>query len=112
MVEFFQNIMPVHPKTRGHLGKVAPIPPVIFFGHGSALDSVGTTRPIEMVTTFKYLGRILTSRDNDWEAAYWHMKKAKQRWATISRVLACESASPRVSALFYKAVIQTVLLYG
>jgi hypothetical protein len=64
------------------------------------------------VTTFKYLGHILTSRDNNWEVAYWNLKKAKQRWATISRVLARESASPRVSALFYKAVIQTVLLYG
>jgi hypothetical protein len=69
-------------------------------------------QPIETVTTFKYLGRILTSRDNDWEAAYRNLKKAKQRWATISRILARESASPRISALFYKAVIQTVLLYG
>jgi hypothetical protein len=51
-------------------------------------------QPIETVTTSKYLGRILTSRDNDWEAAYRNLKKTKQRWATISRVLARESASP------------------
>jgi hypothetical protein len=30
----------------------------------------------------------------------------------ISHLLARESASPRVSAMFYKATIQTVLLYG
>jgi hypothetical protein len=30
----------------------------------------------------------------------------------IARVLARESATPRISALFYKATIQTVLLYG
>jgi hypothetical protein len=30
----------------------------------------------------------------------------------ISRILARESASPRISAMFYKATIQTVLLYG
>jgi hypothetical protein len=65
-----------------------------------------------MVTTFKYLGRILTSRDNDWEAAYWNLKTAKQRWATISHILARESTSPQVSAFFYKAFIQMVLLYG
>jgi hypothetical protein len=69
-------------------------------------------QPIETVTKFKYLGRILTSRDNDWEAARCNLKKAKQRWATISRVLIREAASPKISALFYKATIQTVLLYG
>jgi hypothetical protein len=30
-------------KREANLGKVAPIPPVIFFGHGSARESVGTT---------------------------------------------------------------------
>jgi hypothetical protein len=65
-----------------------------------------------MVTTFWYLGRILTTSDNNWAAARWNLKKARQRWATISRVLARESAMPRISALLYKATIQTVLLYG
>jgi hypothetical protein len=70
-------------------------------------------QPIETVADFHYLRRILTSHDNDWAAARWNLKKAKQWWATISRVLAHESASPRISALFYKAnTIQTVLLYG
>jgi hypothetical protein len=31
-------------KREANLGKVAPIPPVIFFGHGSARGSVGTTK--------------------------------------------------------------------
>jgi hypothetical protein len=69
-------------------------------------------QPIETVTDFQYLGRVITSRDNDWMAARWNLQKAKQRWMNISRVLAHESASPRISALFYKATIQTVLLYG
>jgi hypothetical protein len=30
-------------KREANLGKVTPIPPVIFFGHGSARESVGTT---------------------------------------------------------------------
>jgi hypothetical protein len=64
------------------------------------------------VNTFRYLGRILTYRDSDWLAARSNLTKAKQRWGTISRVLARESASPRVSAIFYKAAIQTIPLYG
>jgi hypothetical protein len=38
--------------------------------------------------------------------------KAQQRWAYISRILSQEGATPRISAIFYKAVVQTVLLFG
>jgi hypothetical protein len=64
------------------------------------------------VTTFCYLGRIITSQDNDWAAARKNLQKAKQRWTMICRILMRENASPRNSSLFYKATIQTVLLYG
>jgi hypothetical protein len=69
-------------------------------------------QPLETVANFRYLGRILTIRDNDWAAARSNLQKAIKRWATISRVLIRESASPRISAFFYKATIQTILLYG
>jgi hypothetical protein len=66
--------------------------------------------PLETVANFRYLlGRILTIRDNDWAAARSNLQKAIKRWATISRVLIRESASPRISAFFYKATIQTIL---
>jgi hypothetical protein len=69
-------------------------------------------RQIEMVHEFRYLGRPLTANDNDWAALMWNLGKARKRWAMISRVLAREGASPRISAMFYKATIQTILLYG
>jgi hypothetical protein len=69
-------------------------------------------QPIETVTTFRYLGRILTSSDSDWAAARSNLTKSRQRWTNISRILARESATSRISALFYKATIQTVLLFG
>jgi exonuclease III len=69
-------------------------------------------QPIETVTAFRYLGRVITSRDNDWEAARRNLHKAKERWASISRILMRESATPRISALFYKATIMTILLFG
>jgi hypothetical protein len=69
-------------------------------------------QPIETVPNFCYLGRILTSRDDDWMAARTNLHKARDRWKLISRVLTHDSASPRISALFNKATVQTVLLYG
>jgi hypothetical protein len=69
-------------------------------------------QPIETVTSFRYLGCILTSIDSDWTTARENLQKAQRRWTLISRVLTRESASPRISAMFYKATIQTLLLYG
>jgi hypothetical protein len=69
-------------------------------------------QPIETVTSFRYIGRIITSSNSDWEAAKFNLHKARTRWMNISRILTRTSASPRISSLFYKATIQTVLLYG
>jgi hypothetical protein len=68
--------------------------------------------PLESVRAFLYLGRKLSSSDDDWLDVIKNLAKARQRWARISRVLTREGATPRVSAMFYKVVIQTVLLYG
>lgn len=67
---------------------------------------------LESVSTFKYLGRPLSATGNDWPALYTNLTKARQRWAMISRILTREGAQPAVSAMFYKAIVQTVLLYG
>ena len=69
-------------------------------------------QPIETVSTFKYLGRILDKNDDDLPAIKANIQKAKKRWARITRVLTRENASPRVMGYFYKAVVQSVLLYG
>jgi hypothetical protein len=42
MFEFFLSRQSIK-QREANLGKVAPIPLVIFFGHGSARDSVGST---------------------------------------------------------------------
>lgn len=67
---------------------------------------------IKTVQNFRYLGRIITSNDNDWIAAHSNLRKARQWWAEISRVLTRESTNPRISAFFYKATVQAILLYG
>ena len=68
--------------------------------------------PLESVRTFKYLGRILSYDNKDWPAVIGNIRKARAKWAMVRRVLTRDGATPRVSGFFYKAVVQSVLLYG
>ena len=68
--------------------------------------------PIQRVNQFKYLGRILDSADDDTHAALRQLDRARARWGRIAKVLTAEGATPKVMGKFYKAVVQTVLLYG
>lgn len=69
-------------------------------------------QPLDAVDVFKYLGRLLSRYDNDWPDVYKNLTKARKRWGMVSRVLRRENANPRIMAMFYKAVVQSVLLYG
>ena len=68
--------------------------------------------PLESVSSFKHLGRPLTSTDDDRPALHWNLSKARKRWGTVSRVLVRDGANPKTMAMFYKAVVQSVLLFG
>ncbi len=61
---------------------------------------------------FKYLGRLLAQDDNDVQAVRQQIRKAWETWARVGQVLRGENAAPRIAAKFYKAVVQSVLLYG
>jgi hypothetical protein len=67
---------------------------------------------IKIVREFKYLGRITSDDDDDLPAVRENMKKARKRWARVSRVLTRNGASPKMMGKFYTAVVQSVLLYG
>ena len=69
-------------------------------------------RPIERVSTFKYLGRVLDESDNDTKCIDTQIKKLRSRWWRVSMVLKRVGAKARVMARFYLAVVQAVLLYG
>ena len=68
--------------------------------------------PIELVSEFKYLGRILTEADDDWPAVVGNIRKARRSWGRLTRVLSREGADPKVSQTFYISVTQAVLLFG
>ncbi len=67
---------------------------------------------LERVEVFRYLGRLLSQDDDDIQAVRSQLRKVRGTWARIGQVLRKENASPRVSAKFYKAIVQSVLLYG
>ena len=59
---------------------------------------------MQSVTEFRYLGRILTSTDNDWPAVARNLQKARVTWGRLARILGQEGADPKVSRNFYIAV--------
>ncbi len=61
---------------------------------------------------FKYLVRLLVQDDDDAQAIWQQMRKAQGVWAQVGQVLCGENVTPWVSATFYKAVVQAILLYG
>ena len=67
---------------------------------------------LDQADDFCYLGRILLSNNSDWATLYKNIKKARQQWGKLVRVLKQDGASPRAFGMFYKAVVQSVLLYG
>ncbi len=67
---------------------------------------------LEKVDLFRYLGQILAQDDDDVQAVRQQIKKACGIWARIRQVLTADNTPPKVSANFYKAVMQSVLLYG
>jgi Reverse transcriptase (RNA-dependent DNA polymerase) len=67
---------------------------------------------IEDVDGFCYLGRELVCDGTDWPAASKNLCKARGRWATVLRVLCREHANPKIAGYFYKAVVQSILLYA
>ncbi len=61
---------------------------------------------------FLYLGQILAQDNDDVWAVRNQIKKAGGVWARVGQVLMVDNSPPKVSAKFYKAVMQSVLLYG
>ena len=47
----------------------------------------GYSRHIKTVTSFKYLGRIITASDNDYLAVVGNLRKARYIWGHLSRIL-------------------------
>ena len=67
---------------------------------------------IEGAEVPKYLRRMLDRSDNDWTEVLSNIRKARQMWVRLGKLLQREVAEPEVSEKFYRAVVQEVLLSG
>ena len=74
-----------------------------------ALNAYGF--PLEMVTSFKYRGEMILAADKDKPVVLKKLARARKVWSRMSRILIREGAAPWVSGLFFKAVVQAVLLF-
>ena len=54
---------------------------------------------------------MITGEDN-WLAMAGNLRKASKIWTRMTRILGREGAEPRISGLFFNAVVQAVLLFG
>ena len=68
--------------------------------------------PLQSVQEFKYLGRILHEKDCDDSAINQNLKRARDRWGRIGRILSKKGANAKIMGIFYKTIVQSILLYG
>ena len=61
---------------------------------------------------FTYLGRTITYNNRYWVAVYHNLRKDWRIWGMIQKLQTNIGAMVRARSMLYKAVAQTVLLYG
>ena len=61
--------------------------------------------PFKMVPPFKYLGRVLSTADDDWPKVVQKLVKAQTVWRRIPRILSREGERLRASGFLFKAFI-------
>ena len=59
-----------------------------------------------------YLGRTITYKNINWSALYHNLEKARRRWGMVLRVLEKTGEAVIDREIMYKAVVQTMMLYG
>jgi len=110
------NLTVSHRESRRcQLGRVRKRKRELEIGQLRALESTAfkvADSVLENVETFLYLGRVVTATTQDWPAVARNITRARKRWGRFSMLLRREGASPRVSGLFYKAVVMSALLYA
>ena len=57
------------------------------------------------------MGPVLKVVDNNWLMAVGNLGKERKSWAQLAKILRREDSNPRGSGMFFKAVVQAVLLF-
>ena len=67
---------------------------------------------VETVDKFKYLGRFINTKNNDWMTIIDNLKKARKQWSHVRKFLLTSLMSMKTSDNFYKTIVKSTLLYG
>ena len=67
---------------------------------------------IEGVEVFKYLGRLLYRLEDDWPAVLRNIRKVRQVWGHLGKILQRKGSYPSISEKLNCVAIQVVLLFG
>ena len=59
----------------------------------------------------KYLGWVLAAADDNWPVVVGNLWKAQKSWALTARIMGWEVLRPQFSRMFFKAMVQAVLLF-
>ena len=76
------------------------------------LDGEEGDERVENIPTFRYLGKTLDQTDDYWPDVQQNIMRVSLVWWRLGTLLLQEGADPKVSASFYRAVVQAILLYG
>ena len=68
----------------------------------TARDFSAYGRSLEMVTSFKYLGQVISEADKDWPAVVKNLYRARKFCSRMLPILSREGVAPRVSGLFLR----------
>ena len=68
--------------------------------------------PLTAVPSFKYLGHIIFSIDNDWPAVELNLRQVWLKWGRMVKILVREDVDKRMTGKLYVVVVQAVLLFG
>ena len=61
--------------------------------------------PLDIVTSFRYLGRVISAADNNWTAGVRNLSWARAVWKRMTRIFSREGSETRVSGFFFKSVV-------
>ena len=76
---------------------------------GKVFSAYGT--PPMAVSLFQYLGKMLSSSDNNWTSVERNLRREQGKWVRSTKILGRKGADMRMAERFYVAVMQKVLLF-
>ena len=73
--------------------------------------SIAYGRPLEIFTSFQYMGQFILEDDDYWPAVVRNLSRVRMVWKRMTIILSMEGAEPRVSGFFFKDVVQAVFIF-